>query len=363
MNNKNDIKEADILTGANHPRLAQELIGHEFALDTFNKSYKEGKLHHAWLITGPRGIGKATLAWKLAFKLITGEKTLRFGVEKSHELKKQSEALSLQNVFLCRRPYDEKTKRFKKFITVDEIRKLKMFFGLSATDKEWRISLIDSADEFNKSAANALLKLLEEPPTKSIFLIIANQPGKIPKTIASRCRHLSLKKLSKSQLEIVLSRSKYDLEGMPKSEKSIISLLADGSPGKAITAIKNDGVSIYFECLEIIGQFPNFNRARVVKLAQTVQGSSEKFRFVCSIILIILSRLALIHSSVTYVEAIQQENNIIEAMLKKGNLSVILSDIYNELSKSFLMCEELNLDFVNQITHAFLLIEKKLVEQ
>ena len=363
MGNENIIEEADTLPGASHPRLAKKLVGHEIAFDTFVKSYRRGTLHHAWLLTGPKGIGKATLAWKLSEELINERGLVPPDPKIEENLKGQFKALPLQNLYLCRRPYDDKTKRLKKYITVDEIRKLKGFFNLSAIEKTWRIALIDCADELNKSATNALLKLLEEPPIKSVFIIIANQPEKLSSTVRSRCRQLSLRKLSRTDVEKVLLLSGYDLEKTPEFDRNIINILSNGSPGNAIMAIENDGVSVFLSSLDILSDFPRFKREKIVALAETVKSNVLRFNFVSSILLLILSRLALITHSINYVEATEQETNLISKILKSRNLPVILSTTYKELSRSFAECEELNLDAVNQITNAFLLIEKRLSDR
>ena len=354
------VKEPDVLEGAAHPRFAKELIGHEKAFDTFTKSYESGNLHHAWLISGARGIGKATFAWQLILKLLTEQSILPNSNKNAGDTRNKVNALSMHNLFLCRRPFDEKIKRLKKFITVNEIRKVKEFYNLTSAEQEWRITLIDYADELNIPASNALLKILEEPPSKSIFILIANQPDQIAKTIRSRCRQLFLKKLSMAEIEKVLLLSGYESSYGRDDDKLILEIIANGSPGRAITAIRKDGIGIYKAFLEIMIEFPTFDRKKILSQADKVRNNLERFNFFSSILLLIVSRLAKIRESVTFVTALPKEKEVVEKISNRQDITIILSDIYIELSKSFLICEELNLDPMNQITNAFLLIEKKL---
>ena len=362
MNNYTNNFESDSLEGATHPRLSPELIGHKKAFQTFSNSYEEGKLHHAWILSGPKGIGKATLAWKIVAEL-TQERNINQSQEQSNKsLKKKIEALSLSNLFLCRRPYDEKIKRFKRFITIDEIRKLKSFYQMSSVENEWRVALIDCADELNKSAANALLKILEEPPHKSILLIISNQPGRLPVTLRSRCRSLHLNKLSLTEIEKVLSVSNYNIKNENANDRLILSIIADGSAGSAIMALNKSGIIIFKSCLEILTGFPNFDRNLIIQLAETVKNDIEKFRFLSSILLIIIARLTLLTADVKNIVSTQEEKIVVERLVKRHNLTDKLAKLYFDLSKLFLSCEELNLDTTSQIFNSLINIEKNLIE-
>ena len=354
--------ESDALYGADHPRLSKTLIGHETAFQTFTKCHREGNLHHAWLLSGSKGIGKATLAWKLVYELANSVIETQNQEKSSLLLKKKIDALSLSTLFLCRRPYDEKTKRLKKFITIDEIRNLKSFFQMSATENEWRVAVVDCADELNKSAANALLKILEEPPHKSILIIISNQLGRLPATVRSRCRVLHIKKLSQQQVEDVLINSNYSINDEPLETKLILSIIANGSAGMAITAINKGGVSLFRDCLEILTGIPNFDRKKILKLAETVKNNIESFRFLSSIILLIIARLALLTANVEMIKPSKEENILIKKINNWPDLSNKLAKLYCDLSKLFLSGEELNLNETNLIFNSFVNIEKSLAE-
>ena len=353
--------EADILEGTPHPRFSSKLIGHEKAFKTFIKSQLGGRLHHAWLLSGLKGIGKATLAWKIVTELSNETNVTQDYDNSKVLLAKKIKALSLSNLFLCRRPYDDKVQRLKKFITIDEIRKLKSFFQMSAIENEWRIAIIDCADDLNNAAANALLKLLEEPPNKSILIIISNQPGRLPATVRSRCRSLHLKKLNESEIKEVLTLSDLDVNSKTADDRLVLSVIADGSAGMAITALNNNGITLFHECLEIFSGFPNFNRKKIQKLSENVKNNIEKFKFLSGILLLIISRLALLTALSRNITPTTEENALVIKLCPIANVPDKLAELYSDLSKLFLSCEELNLDTANQIFNSFIKIESKLV--
>ena len=185
-----DLPEADRAEGAPHPRLTPNLYGHEAVEAEVLAALTGGRRHHAWLLTGPRGIGKATLAWRIAKFMLAGAdapaESGMFGdapapdtltIDADHPVSRRIAALSDPGCLLIRRAWDHDRKRLKAQITVDEVRKLNSFFGLSAADGGNRVVIVDSADDMNPSAANALLKVLEEPPDRAILILISHQPA------------------------------------------------------------------------------------------------------------------------------------------------------------------------------------------
>ncbi|MGI9423464.1 MAG: DNA polymerase III subunit delta' [Hyphomicrobiaceae bacterium] len=193
--------EADCLEGYPHPRHAHSVYGHTVAKQLLSAAVKADKLHHAWIITGSEGIGKATLAYQFAKYVLAAPQdriandeilAVRSDSVAAHQVK----SLSHPGLLVLRRNYDIKNKRFTTAITVDEVRRLRSFLNHSPGDRAWRVIIVDRADELNTNAANALLKSLEEPPARTVFLLIAVEPGRLLPTIRSRCRHLALQPLS-----------------------------------------------------------------------------------------------------------------------------------------------------------------------
>lgn len=282
MSVADDIPQADRLEGAPHPRDTERLIGQADAEAAFLDAFNSGRLHHAWLVTGPKGVGKATLAWRLArFLLATppaGDDGL-FGappppdtldIDPEHPVARRMRALSEPGLFLLRRPYDERLKRLKKEITVDEARKLKGFFAMSATDGGHRAVIIDSADEMNTSAANAVLKVLEEPPAHTTLFLISHQPSRLLPTIRSRCRTLRCRPLDPAELQEALALSGADLPDHPDA----LTALADGSVGAAHALLGGEGLAFYTALIRLFDGAPTISRDLALAFAEKAAGRS-----------------------------------------------------------------------------------------
>ncbi|MEM1430428.1 MAG: DNA polymerase III subunit delta' [Pseudomonadota bacterium] len=294
-----DIPEPDRLLGAPHPRETSSVLGHGEAEQVFLDAFSSGRMHHAWLITGPRGIGKATLAWRLArFLLIqpVEEEDGLFGappapatldIASDHPVARRVAALSEPRLHLLRRPYDPKTKKLKQDITVDATRKLKGFFGLSAADGGRRVVLVDAADELNANAANAILKLLEEPPDNAVLLLVAHQPSRLLPTIRSRCRTLRLRPLNAAGLSDALAQAGAEPVEGPSAPG--LAALAEGSVGAAWALIEHEGLAFYGGLLQLLTRAPGIDRPEAIALAAT---SGDLFEERLHLIETFLARLA-----------------------------------------------------------------------
>ena len=237
------------------PRTTPFLKGHEKAVDIFLKSYSSERLHHAWLLAGPKGIGKATLAYHLARYLIKqGAGQARPGLfedDASHpplEMSKDDPVFlrvaggADGNLKVIERGLNEKTKRMRQEIIVDDVRALHNFFEKTAAQEGWRIAIVDSADEMNRNAANALLKMLEEPPSKSILFLVSHAKGRLPATIRSRCQQLLLNPLTNDEVQQVL---KSRLPDMDEGELKTLSGMSGGAPGLAVRMALFKGMTLY----------------------------------------------------------------------------------------------------------------------
>ena len=295
------IPEPDRIDGAPHPREAIQLIGQDAADAAFLDAYTSDRLHHGWLITGPRGVGKATLAWRIArFLLATpaddggmfaAPAPTTLDIPADHPVARRIHALSEPGLFLLRRPWDEKNKRLKSDITVDEVRKLKHFFALSSAGGGRRVVIVDVADEMNVSAANALLKLLEEPPVGAVLLLISHQPSRLLPTIRSRCRELRLGPLAPAELAQVLA----GLDETPTAEETLrLGELAAGSAGDALRLQHLGGLATYATLVEIFSAGREFDRPRALQLANSAVGkaNAERFDLILRLFDLFLARLA-----------------------------------------------------------------------
>ncbi len=297
-----DIPEPDRIEGAPHPRETPRLFGHDSAEAAFLAAFNSGRMHHGWLIHGPRGVGKATLAWRLARFLLAApaDDGGLFGAPpppdtldtpEDDALARRIRALAEPRLFLLRRPWDDKAARLKQDITVDEVRRMKSFFTLSAADGGSRAAIIDAADDMNPSAANALLKLLEEPPPGATFLLVTHQPYRLLPTIRSRCRELRLTPLAPDALAQALTQAGGEVapdDAQPLAE------LAGGSVGEAFRLTNLDGLKLYAAIVGLFSTLPRLDRPRLLALAETGagRGAEAQFDLILSLIDLFLTRLA-----------------------------------------------------------------------
>ena len=259
---QDDIPEPDRLPGAPHPREARRVLGQDGAIGDFLAAAQAQRLHHGWLLSGPRGTGKATLAWAIAKWLLAQGKHDDLAVPPDDPTVRRIRALSEPRLHLVRRPVDEKTGRLRSEITVDEIRRLQGFFHMSAAEGGRRVAIIDAADEMNTAAANALLKQLEEPPHDATLLLIAHQPGRLLPTIRSRCRELRLQPLAAADMARILSD--LGIEG----DAAQLAALAGGSAGEAVRLAGQDGLALYRRIVALCADHPRVDRRAAAALAE-----------------------------------------------------------------------------------------------
>ena len=296
-----DIPEADCIEGAPHPRATSTLLGQGSAEATFLQAFNTGRLHHGWLITGPRGVGKATLAWRLArFLLATPEddggmfaapppETL--DIPDSHPVARRISALSEPRLSLLRRAYDEKKAKLQDVISVDEVRKMKSFFTLSAADGGRRVAIIDAVGEMNPAAANALLKLLEEPPKSVTMFLISHQPARLLPTVRSRCRELRLGPLSAQDLSDALTMAGGEVA---PEDRIALAELAGGSVGEAFRMTNLEGLALYARLVKLMATLPRLDRVQALAFAEAGagRGAEAQFDLIVTLLDLCLARLA-----------------------------------------------------------------------
>ena len=283
--------EPDRLPGAPHPRETAVLYGQAEAEARFLDAAATGRLHHAWALTGPRGVGKATLAWRIARHLIAGGGAAPSTWPPTIRSSARWRRSPAPQLFLCRRPWDDKGERLRTAITVDEVRALKAFFQLSAAEGGRRVAIVDAADELNTAAANALLKILEEPPAGAVLLLVSHRPAALLPTLRSRCRELRCRPLGPEPLARALAAAG---AAPDPADAAALAALAGGSVGAAFELVAGDGLARYAEIVELLATAP-LDRRRAIALAEAAAGrdAAPRYALTLDLVRLALTRLAL----------------------------------------------------------------------
>ncbi len=249
-----------------HPRFTTGLVGHGDAERALLEAWNSGRLPHAWLVGGPRGIGKATLAYRFArFALANADGGSLFGattapasldVDPDSPLFHRIAAGGHADLLTVELSVNEKTGKPRTEIPVDDARHIAGFFALTAAEGGFRVCIVDAVDELNRHGANALLKILEEPPPRSLLLLVAHAPEALLPTIRSRCRRLMLKPLAAPDLASVLALR---LPDMPAAERQALAGLAEGSPGRALSLASSGGLQVYRDLIQLLARLPDLD--------------------------------------------------------------------------------------------------------
>jgi len=248
-----EASDSDRIEGFAHPRETHALWGQDDALGRAARAIRAGRIPSAWLITGAPGIGKATLAYRIARYLLaygaTDAGAADLSVPEEHTAARQIAAQSHPGLLVLKRAINPKTGKLMSVLSVDEIRKLAGFFGMTSGAGGWRVAIVDTADDMNDNAANALLKMLEEPPANAMLLLLSHAPGRLLPTIRSRCQRLELRPLDDDMLEKMLSR---ELPEMGAGERAALARVSGGSIGAALTLATGDGAALAQEADRLI---------------------------------------------------------------------------------------------------------------
>ena len=280
------LPEPDRLEGFPHPRETRKLFGHERHENELARSFSNARMHHSWLITGPEGIGKATLAYRFAkFALARAEERRGHGkaldiAEESRTLR-QVQLLSHPGLLVLRRPFDLKSKRFMTKITIDEVRRLRGFLRHHSDAGSWRVVIVDRADEMNLNAANAILKALEEPPERTIFFLLTIEPGRLLNTIRSRCRLLPLSPLNERDLQLAGEQASEAAEFDTASLQQLDNLVqhAEGSVRRLLYLSTEEGFETYESVVTLLKNAANPNWTDVHQKVDALTSATDSRRF------------------------------------------------------------------------------------
>jgi len=263
-----------------HPKETTALFGHRDAEATLLAAYRGGRIPHAWLIGGPRGVGKATLAYRLARFVLAHrdasapevQNATTLQVDRAHPVARQIAAGAHGGLLTLERTANDKGV-MRNVITVDETRETIGFFGSTAAVDGWRVCVVDTVDELNANAANALLKILEEPPRRSILLLVTHAPGKVLPTIQSRCRKLALRALSIDDV----AGAAADAAGVAANDPGLAAAaqVSEGSVGRALSLLDGNALKLHQRTAELLRTLPQVDPRQLHALGDALGGSDR----------------------------------------------------------------------------------------
>jgi len=273
-------EEGDRLAGAPHPRDTRNLYGHADAETALLSAWKQDRLPHAILIGGREGIGKATLAYRIARFALAHPRAASappatLDVDPEHPVSKQIAAQAHPDLLVLHRLYNEDTKKLRTEIRVDDVRRTVSFFGSTSAYGGFRVCIVDSAEELNRNGANALLKILEEPPPLSLLLIVSHSPGRLLPTIRSRCRRLMLRPLSerdtiKAVQEIAAINEEIPAEGIPEAARA-----SGGSVRHALELLLDESMEVRTLTAGLLAQLPSVDGEGLHVLSDRLRRNEE----------------------------------------------------------------------------------------
>lgn len=253
---------------APEPRANPMLLGHEDAEATMLDAIRTGRVHHAWLITGPEGVGKATLAYRFARRLLAGRQARdSLALDPADPVFRRVAAASHADLLTVERGYDEKRKRMRTQIAVDDVRGINGFMSLTPAEGGWRVAIVDGAEDLNQNSANALLKVLEEPPPRAVLLLVCAAAGRLLPTIRSRCRRLRLSPVGDQAMAQLLGQY---LPALGPDDRGRLATLSEGSPGRALMLVEDEGLAIAAIVDKLLAEAPNVPASRGYEVADAL---------------------------------------------------------------------------------------------
>ncbi|MDB5458589.1 MAG: holB [Caulobacteraceae bacterium] len=261
---------------APHPREVFGYDGGEAVETAFLEAMQRGRLHHAWLLTGPEGVGKATFAYRAARRLLGARPDPSHGLlgsDPADPVSRQVAARSHQDLMVLELASEDGKPR--KYIPVDDARKLPEFFSKAPASAPYRVAIVDAADDMNINAANALLKTLEEPPARGVLFLVSHAPGGLIATIRSRCRRLAFPAWSEARIQGFLEARM----GLGAEEGARLAHMAKGAPGRALSMAEGGALQADAVAHEILSRLPDTDDAALLAVADSFRGGEGQKRF------------------------------------------------------------------------------------
>lgn len=272
------------------PYANPHLFGHARAEATFVRALEAGRVPHAWLLRGPAGIGKATLAYRFARRLLAGAEHAQAAGDPRHAIFRMVANRAHPDLRVLERVVNPKTGKLFREILVDQVRAVDEGLHETAARGGYKVLIVDSADELGPAGANALLKLLEEPPARTVLLLVCGRPGVLPRTILSRCMQLPLAPLPPGELEQALARLALDL---PPEQRAALAELADGSPGRALELHEGGWLARYADLLPKLVEARSSVVLRLDLAGELAKGGEGRARVAADLLGTVLRRTML----------------------------------------------------------------------
>ncbi len=266
---------------ARHPRMTDVLFGHAGAETALLAAYRSGRVPHAVLIAGAKGVGKATLAYRMArFMLAHPNPTApevaaatSLAVDPRHPAARRIAAQAHGGLLVLERTANEKG-ALRQQIAVEDVRRTTAFFGATAGEGGWRIAIVDAIDELNRSGANALLKVIEEPPQHALLLLVSHSAARVPPTLRSRCRVLALRPLAQTDIAAALAAA---VEGSATDPRIVAAAAAaDGSVARAVAFLDPNALALRQRALDMLDRLPALNAEALHALGDALAGTDPQ---------------------------------------------------------------------------------------
>jgi DNA polymerase-3 subunit delta' len=273
-------KKSDDAPLARPPRETVSLYGHQDAEAALLDAYRGGQFPHAWLIGGPHGVGKATLAYRMARFVLAQplptapsvQNASSLAIDASHPAARHIAAATHGGLLVLERTLNDRGV-LRTEISVENARATISFFGSTSADGGWRICIVDTVDELNANSANALLKVLEEPPARSLFLLVSNAPARVLPTIQSRCRKLLLRQLEAADV----ARAAADAAGMSADDKVLKEAAgrAEGSVARALMLLGGETLGLQHKTEALLQALPQLDPKSLHGLGDSLAGNDR----------------------------------------------------------------------------------------
>ncbi len=261
-----------------HPRATTALFGQSSAEAALLAAYGGGRIPHAFLIAGPKGVGKATLAYRLARFVLAHPNpaapevaaATSLAVDADHPVTRRIAAQAQGDLLILERTLNDKG-TLRQQIAVDDIRRTVSFFGSTAGEGGWRVAIVDSVDELNRSGANALLKVLEEPPQRALLLLVSHSAARVPATLRSRCRIVTLRPLAATDVAAAVATA----TGAAATDPEIVeaAAAAEGSVARALNFLDGDALALRQRALELLEKLPAVDTGALHALGEAISGT------------------------------------------------------------------------------------------